>query len=90
MDRNQLMTFIGQIVRIAKDQTQAALLLSQLEELLAEDDQKDEEQLALVKGLQNCVSELMTLPKDQPLNEQVLLLAYRRSMERKVWSEKYG
>ncbi|MBO6065931.1 MAG: hypothetical protein J6P36_05880 [Lachnospiraceae bacterium] len=90
MDRNQLMTFIGQIVRIAKDQTQAALLLSQLEELLAKDDQKDEEQLALVKGLQNCVSELMTLPKDQPLNEQVLLLAYRRSMERKVWSEKYG
>ena len=80
MDRNQLMTFIGQIVRIAKDQTQAALLLSQLEELLAKDDQKDEEQLALVKGLQNCVSELMTLPKDQPLNEQVLLLAYRRSM----------
>ena len=53
MDRNQLMTFIGQIVRIAKDQTQAALLLSQLEELLAKDDQKDEEQLALVKGLQN-------------------------------------
>lgn len=90
MDRNQLMTFIGQIVRIAKDQTQAALLLSQLEELLAKDDRKDEEQLALVKGLQNCVSELMTLPKDQPLNEQVLLLAYRRSMERKVWSEKYG
>lgn len=90
MDRNQLMTFIGQIVRIAKDQTQAALLLSQLEELLAKDDQKDEEQLALVKGLQSCVSELMTLPKDQPLNEQVLLLAYRRSMERKVWSEKYG
>ena len=90
MDRNQLMTFIGQIVRIAKDQTQAALLLSQLEELLAKDDRKDEEQLALVKRLQSCVSELMTLPKDQPLNEQVLLLAYRRSMERKVWSEKYG
>ena len=41
MDRNQLMTFIGQIVRIAKDQTQAALLLSQLEELLAKDDQKE-------------------------------------------------
>ena len=53
-------------------------------------DQADEEQFALVRGLQNCVSDLLALPKDKPVNEQVLLLAYRRSMERKVWTETYG
>ena len=89
MDKNQLMAYIGQIVRIAKDQTQAGLLLKQLEEVLQKDG-SDEEQLSLVRGLQNCVSDLLSLPKDKPVNEQVLLLAYRRSMERKVWTETYG
>ena len=89
MDKSQLMAYIGQIVRVAKDQTQAGLLLSQLADMLSAD-QADEEQLALVRGLQNCVSDLLALPKDKPVNEQVLLLAYRRSMERKVWTETYG
>ncbi|MBO7650334.1 MAG: hypothetical protein K6F26_02810 [Lachnospiraceae bacterium] len=89
MDKKQLMAYIGQIVRVAKDQTQAGLLLSQLADMLSAD-QADEEQLALVRGLQNCVSDLLALPKDKPVNEQVLLLAYRRSMERKVWTETYG
>lgn len=89
MDKKQLMAYIGQIVRVAKDQTQAGLLLSQLADMLSTD-QADEEQLALVRGLQNCVSDLLALPKDKPVNEQVLLLAYRRSMERKVWTETYG
>ena len=89
MDKIQLMAYIGQIVRVAKDQTQAGLLLSQLADMLSAD-QADEEQLALVRGLQNCVSDLLALPKDKPVNEQVLLLAYRRSMERKVWTETYG
>ena len=89
MDKKQLMAYIGQIVRVAKDQTQTGLLLSQLADMLSAD-QADEEQLALVRGLQNCVSDLLALPKDKPVNEQVLLLAYRRSMERKVWTETYG
>ena len=89
MDKKQLMAYIGQIVRVAKDQTQAGLHLSQLADMLSAD-QADEEQLALVRGLQNCVSDLLALPKDKPVNEQVLLLAYRRSMERKVWTETYG
>ena len=89
MDKKQLMAYIGQIVRVAKDQTQAGLLLSQLADMLSAD-QADEEQLALVRGLQNCVSDLLALPKDKPVNEQVLRLAYRRSMERKVWTETYG
>ena len=89
MDKKQLMAYIGQIVRVAKDQTQAGLLLSQLADMLSAD-QADEEQLALVRGLQNCVSDLLALPKDKPVNEQVLLLAYRRSMERKVWTETFG
>ena len=89
MDKKQLMAYIGQIVRVAKDQTQAGLLLSQLADMLSAD-QADEEQLAVVRGLQNCVSDLLALPKDKPVNEQVLLLAYRRSMERKVWTETYG
>ncbi|MBO4280356.1 MAG: hypothetical protein J5872_00720 [Lachnospiraceae bacterium] len=89
MDKNQLMAYIGQIVRVAKDQTQAGLLLSQLADMLSAD-RADEEQLALVRGLQSCVSDLLALPKDKPINEQVLLLAYRRSMERKVWTETYG
>lgn len=89
MEKKQLMAYIGQIVRVAKDQTQAGLLLSQLADMLSAD-QADEEQLALVRGLQNCVSDLLALPKDKPVNEQVLLLAYRRSMERKVWTETYG
>ena len=89
MDKNQLMAYIGQIVRVAKDQTQATLLLAQLEETLS-GSEADEEQLALVRGLQNCVSDLLALPKDKPVNEEVLLLAYRRSMERKVWTETFG
>ena len=89
MEKKQLMAYIGQIVRVAKDQTQAGLLLSQLADMLSAN-QADEEQLALVRGLQNCVSDLLALPKDKPVNEQVLLLAYRRSMERKVWTETYG
>ena len=89
MDKKQLMAYIGQIVRVAKDQTQAGLLLSQLADMLSAD-RADEEQLALVRGLQSCVSDLLALPKDKPINEQVLLLAYRRSMERKVWTETYG
>lgn len=89
MDKNQLMAYIGQIVRVAKDQTQATLLLEQLEEMLS-GSESDEEQLALVRGLQNCVSDLLALPKDKPVNEEVLLLAYRRSMERKVWTETFG
>ncbi len=89
MDKNQLMAYIGQIVRVAKDQTQATLLLAQLEEMLS-GSEADEEQLALVRGLQNCVSDLLALPKDKPVNEEVLLLAYRRSMERKVWTETFG
>ena len=89
MDKSQLMAYIGQIVRVAKDETQGALLLSQLEEMLKKDT-SDEEQLALVRGLQNCVRDLLALPKDKPVNEEVLLLAYRRSMERKVWTETFG
>lgn len=83
------MAYIGQIVRISRDQTHASLLLSQLESLLS-GSKENEEQLALVKGLEYCVSDLLALPKDKPVNEQVLLLAYRRSMERKVWTETYG
>lgn len=89
MDKNQLMAYIGQIVRVAKDPTQGGLLLAQLAELLSENG-TSEEQLALVRGLQNCVPDLLVLPKDKPVNEEVLLLAYRRSMERKVWSETFG
>lgn len=89
MEKSQLMAYIGQIVRVSKDETQAGLLLSQLEEML-KNEATDEEQLALVRGLQNCVSDLLALPKDKPVNEQVLLLAYRRSMERKVWTETFG
>ncbi|MBO4400128.1 MAG: hypothetical protein J5795_08375 [Lachnospiraceae bacterium] len=89
MDKKQLMAYIGQIVRVAKDQTQAGLLLGQLADMLSADP-ADEEQLVLVRGLQNCVSDLLVLPKDKPINEQVLLLAYRRSMERKVQTEMYG
>ena len=89
MDKNQLMAYIGQVVRVAKDQTQATLLLEQLEAMLSQN-KEDEEQLALVKGLQNCVSDLLALPKDKPLNEEVLLLAYRRSKERKRWTETFG
>ena len=89
MEKSQLMAYIGQIVRVSKYETQAGLLLSQLEEML-KNEATDEEQLALVRGLQNCVSDLLALPKDKPVNEQVLLLAYRRSMERKVWTETFG
>lgn len=89
MDKSQLMAYIGQIVRVAKDETQAGLLLAQLEEMLKKDT-SDEEQLALVRGLQNCVTDLLALPKDKPVNEEVLLLAYRRSMERKVRTQLFG
>ena len=89
MEKSQLMAYIGQIVRVSKDETQAGLLLSQLEEML-KNEATDEEQLALVRGLQSCVSDLLALPKDKPVNEQVLLLAYRRTMERKVWTETFG